>query len=465
MMLEAIQEEPCAKRNRIATTIYILIMLTAFLLFTGTNGYVFLQLKKYIFFLSATTLWLFFLGLNVAIQLLKARRKPRMTLAVLCALTFAAAATISTLCSEYAVFFSTYVGKYDNLLTYLLYVGILIGVYRYGVAQTCILWAFAASYSICCGIALLQLCGWNAFWLFPEGYTYYSPYVQETGAFLGPLGNVDVFSALHSIAIPLFAGGLLFGTRRVRFLLLIPILMGLICQIYAGVAAGLLAISLTTILFVPGIIAWILKQRGSQKVKRWMYFSGVILFFFVLLILYLIPFQNGVLFELSRAMHGELRDTFGSHRILIWRKTAAIMRKHFLIGIGPDALENYLDISFERYSEALGETLRTTVDNAHNTYLQVLISFGMVGLIPLSTLMVEAWNKIITSFRRSLAIRVMCLPLFCYLIQAFFNVGTCIVVPIFLILWGLLLREPSRPGFEILEGNIKESEAEKKYTK
>ena len=113
-----------------------------------------------------------------------------------------------------------------------------------------------------------------------------------------------------------------------------------------------------------------------------------------------------------------------------------------------DGGEGYYSVKDRSYGDAFfplavkaGETLRATVDNAHNAYLQLLLNFGLLGVIPLSVLMTETWYEIVTQLRDARTMRVLCLPMFCYLIQAFFNNATCIVAPLFLILWGLVLHE------------------------
>ena len=439
--MNPIAQAKADRRSGVATESYVLLMLALFPVFTGRNGYVYLQLKKYLFFFAATGLWWLFLSINGILRLLHSRRIPPLTMPALCIAAFAVLAAASTVCSDYAVFFSTVVGKYDSLLTYLLYACILFGVSRYGADLQRCLWAFAASYTVCCAIALLQLCGWNALGFYPEGYTYHSAYVQETSPFLGPLGNIDVFSALHCMALPLFAGTVAFWEKKRRFLLLLPIGMGLTCQIAAGVASGLLALGLTALILPPVFLSERLAQNGAHPAWRWLRFGGVLLLALALGALYALPFRNGTLSEFHRVLHGELLDEFGSNRIRIWRESTFVLRRHLLLGIGPDTLRYYLDILFERYSEVLGETLRATVDNAHNAYLQLLLNFGLLGVIPLSVLMTETWYEIVTQLRDARTMRVLCLPMFCYLIQAFFNNATCIVAPLFLILWGLVLHE------------------------
>ena len=328
-----------------ATDIYAIVMLAVFPLFTGTSGYLFLHLKKYLFFLAATLLWLLSLFFFRVIWPRGSGRGFKPSFPGCCMLAFALFGSLSTLRSPYAVFFTTEIGKYDGMLTYLLYMCILGGVFRFGADRRHCMIAFSVGYTLCCAVAAVQLLGFNALWLFPDDMTYYSPYVQETGAFLGTLGNVDVFSALHCLALPLFAGVLLLGRGRLRFLLLIPLLLGAAVMLCAKVASGLLALCVTTALLLPPLLAAHLRSRG-RAVGKWADYSGPLFILLGLAAVYFLPVRSGAVYELHQVLHGNIDESFGSHRILIWRKTAEVFRSHFLLGIGPDCLEYYLDILF-----------------------------------------------------------------------------------------------------------------------
>lgn len=429
---------PWRRYSEKATTVYAVVMLTLYPLFTGLSGYMFLHLKKYLLFLAATLLWLLSLAAFRMLRLRREKQRFLVTIPVCCLLAFAVLGSVSTCLSRYAVFFTREIGRYDGMTTYLLYAFILYGAYVYGVNERLCLWAFAGSYTACCAIALLQLLGFNALSLFPGEFTYYSPEVQETGAFLGTLGNVDILSALHCLALPLFFCALLFSEGRKRWLLLIPLLCGSGVLAAAGVASGILALLVTALLLIPAYAAGHIRLRRGRAPK-WLFFSGAALLLAALAAFYLLPFRSGTPYELHQVLHGEIDDSFGSHRILIWRKTAEVFLAHPWFGIGPDSLANYLDIHFQRESQALGVVLRTYVDNAHSMYLQLFVSFGILGVLPLSILMTYTMDRAASRLLYSTPVRILFPPLLCYLIQALFNVGTCIVVPLFLILWGTLL--------------------------
>ena len=409
---------------RRATKLYLLFLLTVYPLFTGISGYNYLHLKKFLLFALSTVVWTLCLLVSSVRCSLRGGRIAHSAFPGLCLAAFAAAAAASTILAR-GVYLAG--SRYDGLATHLLYVCVLWGV---GEADEALLWAFAAAYTLCCGVALAQLLGWNALWLFPGGMNYYSDYVQEVGRFLGTVGNIDVLSALHCLALPLFAAAIVRARDKRRFLLLVPLVLGLTCQIWAHVASGLLALGVTAALALPAAYVYLRRAAGAPADKRVLLLGPLALIAAALLVYCLPPFP-GAAGELRSVLHGEIRDEFGSHRILIWRETVRVIREHPLLGVGPENLAYWLDVTFERYSPLLGETLRTSADNAHNEYLQLAATFGLCGAVPATALGVCALRRTLRRREHGAAVFILTPCLLCYLTQAFFNIGLCIVTPLF----------------------------------
>lgn len=432
----SLQEKTFEERCRRATDIYLLVMLLVFPLFTGISGYMYLHMKKFLLFAGVTIIWFGYLCVEAVRHSRNGGQLLRLGVQELCVIFFLAAATLSTLHSPFRVVLSME-GRYDGLVTYLLYGAIFLGVSRFGVLSDRYLYAAAVSYTICCVIAGLQLLGWNVLWLYPNGMNFYEPIVQETGVFLGTVGNADVLSAFHCLMLPLLLAELLLGGKRRRFLLCIPVVLGVVCQVGAGVASGLLSLALTLLLFAPGACVVIWQERVGGQKGRFLSYIGLVPLLFGPIILYLYPGLTGTAYEVQRVLHGDLRDEFGSHRILIWRKVLEVIKEHPILGVGPESLWYYLDIQFERYSSILNEMLYSGVDNAHNEYLQLLVTFGLLGSFPLLVLLVKLLQRVFRS-RGTVLYYYLAPCLFCYLFQALFNIGMCIITPLFCILCGLI---------------------------
>lgn len=447
----ALREKESVERCQRITDAYLLVMLTGFPIFTGLSGYMYLHLKKFAFFAAATIPWILYLLIEIARCRVCSGRSMTVQPSEVLLLIFAITATISTLRSPYVkvVFFDE---RYDSLLTFFLYLAVFAGVYRFGEARARYLYAFAVSYTACCMIALLQFLGWNPLWLFPYGMNYYDPVVQETGKFLGTVGNIDILSALHCLAIPAFASYIVEETDKRRGLLLLPVFMGVVCQVLAGVAAGLLALCVTAMLFLPAVGVNKYQMHSGKQMPMFLRLSGIAMLLIAVALLYVLPIEEGMLYEIRQVLHGNLEDEFGSHRILIWRKVWAVFQKNAMFGVGPGNLRYYLDIHFERYSTLLGETLRAGVDNAHSEYLQLLVSFGITGVMPIAMLVV--YTVVSISHMENVAKKVLVPSLLCYMIQAVFNVSFCIVTPLFCIAWALALHvcQPKKGIFGICLG-------------
>lgn len=429
-----------------ATSLYIGVMASVFLLFTGPEGYILLEWKKCLFFFISTGTWLFILTVGIVHSRGKALVRPGYKTQELLLLWFMTACTLSTLLSPWAMVLPAPGGQYNTLLTYCLYALVILGAARFGRAKQYLLYIFLAAYSICCLIALIQLLGYNPLNLFPNHLNYYDPFVQETEPFLGTTGNIDLFSALHCLALPMSVVWLVMGNKRSRGLGLIPLALGLLCVFRVRVASGILALVIWAGLFLAILPALLYQRYGyfSQTGGRNRLLLGVIpvlvLFAGGLIVLKTYPFSGGTLSELHQILNGQISDTFGTSRIAIWKNTLQVISEHPLLGVGPGVLGNVLTVHFSRYSEVLGYLLEAGVDDAHNEYLHHLACFGVLGFFPLFLLQI---HTAILFFRDKAYRHNECLVLgagcFCYMAQAFFNISTCIMTPMICIAWGLLL--------------------------
>ena len=147
------------------------------------------------------------------------------------------------------------------------------------------------------------------------------------------------------------------------------------------------------------------------------------------------PVSSGTLFELSQVLHGHLEDSYGSSRVLIWRKLLALVPAHPLFGGGPGTLALRLDLHFSRTVAETGKTISTFVDNSHNVYLGILVNTGALSLAAYLAAMTATLRDTARS-RAVLAAPLAC-ALLCYWVQDFFGLGLFLVAPLMWIFWGL----------------------------
>lgn len=142
---------------------------------------------------------------------------------------------------------------------------------------------------------------------------------------------------------------------------------------------------------------------------------------------FLFSTKNGLLFKRAGTIPDNiisgvnLEDCAGSNRMYIWKKVIELVPQYWTFGIGPDNLI-YAGIR-------LGSS---TVDKAHNIYLEMLITMGVFTLVSYLVFLGLILKNCIREHKFLYFIMI-----FTYLIQGFFNIDTIMVMPIFWIVLGL----------------------------
>lgn len=141
--------------------------------------------------------------------------------------------------------------------------------------------------------------------------------------------------------------------------------------------------------------------------------------------------------DLQNMLEGETTDASGSFRFGIWGNALELGADHWVFGTGIGTFMT----TFENHIQgtALAARLKA-VDVAHNEYLHLFCTVGIVGLLTylgfLITLAVRA-------FRRTDNPRVLMLgaAVLAYCVQAFFSFNIVIITPLFWLCAGLLYSE------------------------
>jgi len=132
-----------------------------------------------------------------------------------------------------------------------------------------------------------------------------------------------------------------------------------------------------------------------------------------------------------------LNDSWGTNRGYIWRKSVEIFQgfplMHKLFGYGPDTFGILTTKNFRM--EMVQATQGQVFDNAHNEYLQYMVTIGALGLITYLVFLVSAgWRMAVR--RNDNEYIVGCLfAVLCYGTQALVNLNLPITAPI---MWLLL---------------------------
>lgn len=197
-----------------------------------------------------------------------------------------------------------------------------------------------------------------------------------------------------------------------------------------GVIAG------ATILYLCFTFVWLLikQKQESMWLKYLLVVLGVLIpVIYVLLFVYFSVFDRTT--DLYR-MENFLRfsDKFGSYRGYIWRVVLKEFRRlspyQTLFGIGTDTLLPYLA---ERYGEDMYNVTMAYYDNAHNEYLQYLITTGIAGVAAYISVLFFQIQKAMKKKDKVILCGVIC-----YLVQSVININQTVTTPLFVVMVSML---------------------------
>ncbi|MCR4962520.1 MAG: O-antigen ligase family protein [Firmicutes bacterium] len=436
------REGALAQWGEALTALYILFTLLPFLLICLPHGYLSVTACKYHMFTAAVLLYA---GLSlVLVTLAVCKGYPwrrwlasgglgRLHGSIPWIAAFLAAAFLSALCSDCPQTVWWGGGRYEGFFTLLSYGISFFLIALWARPRRIYVYALAFSTAVNSGLAWAQFAGYNPLGLYPAGYSYMDAHIRYSGEFLGTIGNADLFSAFLVLAIPVLAVyGLRFRGDKLRWPVLATAAAATAVLLRARVAAGALALALCFVVAVP-----LLYGNSARWRRRWFALAALAALCLAAAVFCLGESWGGFWGELAQVLHGHIEDGFGSSRILIWRKTLALVPEHWLLGGGPDTLAARLQLYFSRYVPESGVTLRTVVDCAHNEYLNDLVNLGLPALLFYLTALAVTARDCLKHYRQP-AVAALALAVFAYSAQAFFCFRLCVTAPLFWLAWGLL---------------------------
>lgn len=151
----------------------------------------------------------------------------------------------------------------------------------------------------------------------------------------------------------------------------------------------------------------------------------------------------------SRVQHtktefsGEVKDTSMSStgsRMHILKICLNIFKDSPFLGTGPDTLGERLSKDYKNYVDEHISYYGTTIDKAHNEYLEYAVSCGIFTLIFYLIIIFYILKGLLKNIRDDKFKIILCIVL-TYLIQAALNISVIAVAPLFWILLGYSLKE------------------------
>lgn len=422
------------------TAVYLAGMLFLYLLFPGLGGYEQLTEHKVRLFYWLSGGYLILAALiRVELWIVGAANPPRLkrvwvgtSIPEKLILLYWAVTGLSTVCAidRTTAFWGS--GRMEGFLTITLYCGCFLLIARFGRPARWMLWLFGGAMTLNCLLALVQMAGFNPFTLYPHGMTYHDANVLYAGEFLGTLGNVDILSAVLCVAIPALWVALIVLRGRIRFFLLLPLVLCVATLLGSFVAGGIVGILGSALIIIP-------TMGETKTVRLWLTAAMAVILLLGIVVIYCFGGQvGGFVAEASALLHGHWDDSFGSGRLFIWRNVIDLLPERLLLGGGPDTLGLRLDAAFERYDETLGVLIRSTIDNAHNEYLNILINQGLPALLLYLATLCSAAATWLKRRHANPAAAICGSAALGYCIQAFFGISSPISTPYLWLALGLL---------------------------
>lgn len=254
-------------------------------------------------------------------------------------------------------------------------------------------------------------------------------------------GNSNFFGSFISIALPIsMAFYIIYGFKR-GFVLSIIMFFNMISS---GTRSAWVAFAVVGLIG----ITFLIKKRNKHYFKR----AIILILIFIIIFIYLFSGLNllgiantaitknkinQIEEDFEKLLELGFSNTMGSGRIEIWKMTFKLIIQNPIIGCGVDNLRKGLfeDCTNEFIDYAIRTS--TAVDKAHNEYLHIAATIGIPALIIylvfISLILLpklKLWLKDNTSF-------ILSLVIISYLVQAFFNISTIGVAPLFWIILGI----------------------------
>ncbi len=395
---------------------------------------------------------------------------------------------VSALLSDYP---GTFLGngRKDGLLTISIYVAVFFLLRDHFRPPKWLLAVFGVCVSLFCLLGIVQLTGANPLGLYPAGHNFYGAGIYYPGQYWSTIGNVDLCASFLSLAAGLFAAACIradvgrdraylvplclsvFSIRALNAQAgLVALLVGLVllppflvtrrthltnlaftygAVLFSAAMSGAIrfydggaALVLGPAVWLPGLLGPLLVLAGvigsrprqapsfsPKKARRRLAALSLGLILLGALVVYVHPaLPAGALRQAHDLLHGHWEDSFGSGRLYIWRQTLRLIPQAPLFGGGPDTLAFRGLEGFSRYNEVLGQTVSSSIDAAHNEYLNILVNQGAPALLAylafLGAMARRWWSR---SYDDRAALSGAA-ALF-YLLQAFFGISMCLAAP------------------------------------
>lgn len=251
----------------------------------------------------------------------------------------------------------------------------------------------------------------------------------------GTFGNTNFMGSFISMGIPIFIITYIIKGDKISF---ITSLLVFFCLIACIARSGWIAFGIFSII----LLIYLIKNKNKKLFKRAVIL--VVCFIMIFMLLYLpeksIVKQktNQVKNDVTIAKTKGLNDKLGSSRIQVWEIVIELIEKYPIFGVGTDNLKKGIADNLTETSINLILRAKSPIDKAHNEYLHIAVTLGIpalvIYLIFLCMIVFPKLKNILKQEKTFINLSVI----ISYLAQAFFNISTIGVAPLFWLALGLL---------------------------
>lgn len=136
----------------------------------------------------------------------------------------------------------------------------------------------------------------------------------------------------------------------------------------------------------------------------------------------------------------DFNDKWGSYRGYIWRRVTGLYGElpfvQKIFGHGNESIRSLMD---DRFYDEMLQVTGTVYDNAHNEYLQYLVTQGLLGMLSYVGVVGTAVITGVKKIKKSPYILGLLLAVISYGVQAIFNVNQCITTPYMFLMTAMLI--------------------------
>lgn len=261
-------------------------------------------------------------------------------------------------------------------------------------------------------------------------------------------GNSNFFGSFISIVFPIATAIYILKSDKKSIILSLVMFFNMIASGTRSAWVAFIVAGLFGLIFL-------IKQRNKTYFKR----TTILIICFIIICIYLFggfgfmpkTVMNSDIYmvndpatkleQIKADLKGLRENGFskemGSSRIEIWDMTFELITKKPILGCGPDNLKNGLLANCLEKLTEFAYRHGCGVDKAHNEYLHIGATLGVPALVCyLVFISFILFPKIRLAFNNNTYF-IICLVIISYLAQAFFNISTIGVAPLFWMILGL----------------------------